>query len=230
MFGRIKQAIDDALRALEEKSGRGPEEDVEELLRAMREELVAARARVPELEAGLGKLEKSLDAERARLEACGRRARQAREIGDEETVDVAVRFAATHRSRIEVLEQKRDAAIAEIRLQRATVADMTDQLKSAIARRDALSVQARRARATRSLRAEGADAVDEFERLEREIEGEEALAEASSDVERELDGPGPGWVEPDDGPALDRDEMADLQLEELKRRMAAEGEDGEDGA
>jgi len=225
MFGRIKQAIDDALRALEEKSGRGPEEDVEELLGSMREELIAARANVPVLESDLRELESELEAERARLEACGRRARQAKEIGDQETVDVAVRFAAGHRSRAEVLEQKREAAVAEVQLQRRTVSDMTAQLKSAMARRDALAAQARRARTTRNLRGEADGATDEFDRLADRIETDEAIASASRDVERDLDGPGSARPDDEGVPPLDREGLAALQLEELKRQMAAERED-----
>ena len=70
---------------------------------------------------------------------------------------------------------------------------MTAQLKSAMKNRDALAAQSRRARATENLRGGAASSVDEFERMERQIEDDELGASAALDIEEALGGlGGPG--------------------------------------
>ena len=44
MFNRLKKSLDDALRKLEDAFGAGPEEEIDDLLRAMRSELIQTKA------------------------------------------------------------------------------------------------------------------------------------------------------------------------------------------
>ncbi|MEN8145083.1 MAG: PspA/IM30 family protein [Gemmatimonadota bacterium] len=212
MFNRLKQAIDRALSSLESRSG-GPERDVEELLRSMREELIDAKAHLPKLEATLLELEAARAAEEQKAQECGRRALQADEIGDRETVEVALQYEAKHRGRAEVFVQKIEAAQAEFALQQQTVRDMTRQLKEATASRGTLEARSRRARATQNLRGGGESAADEFDRLANEIEDDVMDAEVGAELDDVLGGRA-SRVDPED--------LADVQLEELKRRMAEE--------
>ncbi len=212
MFNRFKQAIDRALSSLESRSG-GPERDADEILRSMREELIDAKAHLPKLEATLRELEVTRAAEERKAHDCGRRALQADEIGDRETVEVALRYEAKHRGRAEVCVQKIEAAQAEFALQQQTVREMTRQLKEATANRGTLEARARRARATESLRGGGDSAADEFDRLADEIEDDIRDAEVGAELDDVLGGSA-SRVEPED--------LADAQLEELKRRMAEE--------
>ncbi|MFQ5889126.1 MAG: PspA/IM30 family protein [Gemmatimonadota bacterium] len=226
MLDRLKRALDAALTALEARSGHGPEEEIDELLRAMREELIAARARLPELEGVIRKHERAVELETRKAEECARRARQAAAIDDGETAEVALRFEERHRSRAGVLEQKLKAARAEFELQKRTVSEMTEQLKGAIARRDAVAARARRARATGKVRGGRPGVLDEFDRLVERVERAGDVGAASRELDEEL-GPGSGGGDADVSP-VDREELAELQLEELKRRMAAEeGKRGE---
>lgn len=220
MFKKLKDAIDAALTSLEGRSG-GEAEDIDRLLAGMREELIEAKAATPRLEKGLEKLRRQKAAEENRAEDCVRRAGQAEEIGDAETMRVAVEFAERHRERARVHAEQIEAAEAELALHVRNVREMSAQLKSSIARKDSLKIQSRRSRATESLRGGGDSATNRFDRMAAEIEDESQRTAATRDLEDELEYGGPGRgasYRP-----IDPDELADLQLEELKRRMAEEG-------
>jgi len=219
MFKKLKEAIESALGALESRSGDTTREDVEKLLDGMRDELIETKARIPVLDDQVAKLRLAHERELKQAEDCHRRAVQAQTIDDEETVEVALRFEAKHRVAVDVWVQKIEAAEAELAMQRQTVAEMTEDLKAARSRRGVLEIQARRAESTDRLRGGGRSSVDEFDRLADAIEREGHLGEASRDVERDLS----GGHDPDDfrgtRPGPSKEELAELQLEELKRRM-----------
>lgn len=222
MFKKLKQAIDSALSSLESRSG-GEAEDIDRLLAGMREELIEAKASTPRLEDGLEKLRRRRADERRRAEECVRRAGQAEKIGDAETLRVAVEYAERHQDRAKVLGEQIEGAEAELALHLRNVKEMSAQLKASIAGKDALKVQVRRARATASLRGGRNTAADRFERMAADIEQESDRAQAARDLEDELAYGGPGK-----GPAhrpVDPDALVELQLAELKRRMAEEGGD-----
>lgn len=224
MFRKLKNAIDGALSALENRSGDAG--DIDELLAGMREELVEAKAALPRLEQGIERLRRSQAEERRRAEDCVRRAGQAKEIGDTETLRLAVEYGERHRERARVYGEKIEAAEAELAMQRRTVSEMTEQLKSAMTHRDVLKVRSRRSRSTGALRGGGDSAAARFDRMAEDIEDEAARAEAARDLDDEL-GSG-GTAQFDDlarGGAkdLDAEALAELRLEELKRRMAEEG-------
>jgi len=220
MLKRFKKAIDDVISAMESKSG--ATDDVDEILAGMRDELIEAKARLPKLEEDLEKLRLLHAAEEKKMGECERRARQASSIDDEETVDVALRFFAKHQERAEVYSQKIEGAEAELLMHRSALKEMATQFKSAMKNRDALEVQARRAAATLNQRGGGGrTAADEFDRLTDSIEREDDLGEAMSELDLDLESPGgrrSNMPDPDD--------LADLQLQELKRRMEEDSEGG----
>lgn len=220
MFRKLRQALDAALSALESRAG-GTGGDIDRLLAAMREELIETKAQIPVLEQQVRSLEAARERELGRAEDCARRARQALSIDDRETVEVALRFEARHRTQVDVFDQKIEAARAELALQRQTVREQTAQLKSALARKGALAAQARRAGTTERLRGSRHSSLDAFERMEEEIERGEELGSASREVEEDL---GPPAGQEEAGSPLDHDELAELQLRELKRRMEEDGD------
>jgi len=220
MFGKLKQRLEELLSALEDRAGTDPGDDITRALAGMREELIDAKAALPELEKQITALARLRDREIERAKDAARRGGQAAGIGDQETVDVAARFELKHLERAEVYRQKLEAAEAELALQRRNVREMTEQFKSAMKRREALIVQARRARATEGLRGGGRSSVDEFDRMEREILDDELEASAAQDLQDALDGLDADSFES----ALDPEDLVEAQLEELKRRMAKDGD------
>jgi phage shock protein A len=158
-----------------------------------------------------------------------RRAGQAQEIGDAETLRVAVEFAERHQERAVVYAEKIKAAEAELAMQRKTVTEMTGQLKSAATHRDVLKVRSRRSGATESLRGGDGGAAAKFDRMAADIEEATSQAEAERELDEELglgDLSGSYRGRPSAGGSaaggIDPSDLAELQLEELKRRMAEE--------
>lgn len=221
MFKKLKDAIDGALSALEGRTDAAG--NVDELLAGMREELIEAKAALPRLEQGLEKLRRMQAEERKRAEDCVRRAGQARDIGDEETLRLAVEYAERHQERVGVYGEKIEAARAELAMQRKAVSEMTAQLKSAMTSRDVLKVRSRRSRTTEALRGSGDTAADRFDRMTQDIEDEASRAEAARELDEEFGGDFDAGYAPRSGSdRLDPDDLAELQLEELKRRMREE--------
>lgn len=114
-----KQAVDNFWRELE-GDGSGD---------AAYREVARVRNQLEELSDAIVETRERLDHETGQVEACARRARMAREIGDEETARVATDFRARHQERAEVLEQKLDALEAERRLCRRDLQEMEKALQ-----------------------------------------------------------------------------------------------------
>ncbi len=223
MFGRMKRMLDQAMDRLEAKFEGISDDDVDRLIGAMREELVETKLRIPELESLMTSQLRQADDEKEKAEVADRRARKAEEIGDAETVEVARRFEAQHRQRMEVLVMKAEATRAELLQHRDEVEQMTAQLKEAIARRDSLGIQARRAKAVEG-RASSYDAADAFDRMAERVEGAADLDDATREVDEALDPLLDERFKRD--PTLDRAQReadAERMLRELKRRMGQEG-------
>lgn len=213
--------LDETLDHLESKIDDVTDDDVDRLIRAMRDELVETKTRIPELEALLKSQLQQADREKAQAEACDRRAAQALEIGDTETQEVAERFAAQHRQRLEVLVMKAETTRHEILQHRDEAEQMTEQLKEAIARRDTLGIQQRRAQAIEN-KTERFDSVDAFDRMAEKMEGAGDVDAAARELDLELD-------PLSDAPQRDfaaekamREANAEDLLKELKRRMGAD--------
>lgn len=217
MFEDLKRVFSQSVSAfLQELGRRDPEDDIAELLGAMRREMVAARAAL----AGYGEELERIGAELARegelVAQCERRAVAARRIGDGETVRIAEEFAVRHRARLAVLQQKSAAARAELELRTREVEEMKQRYAEADANRFQLLAQMRRARAGERMRSaldgqEGPFA--EFARMEEKVDDAASYADAVRDLGAES-----GSAPPPRAPADD----VDARLRELKRRMRQE--------
>jgi len=125
VFERLRDAVRAALEAAT------PPGNLRELARQMREAVVDAKVAVQEMRAALARTEIELKVEGQRLSDAERRGRLAAEIQDQETVEVAERFAVRHRERVGVLERKLAAQREELALAERDLAEMQAQLKSA---------------------------------------------------------------------------------------------------
>ncbi len=195
----------------------------------MRHELIETKASIPDLEAHLASLEREHARERGKIEECVRRATKAEEIGDMDTVEVAVRFAERHRARRLVLEQKIETTRAEILLKREEVDTMTAQLKEALKRRGSLAAQARRARTIETTRGSGRDVIDEFDRAADRMGRDFDVSEAEEELDRELE---PDAVPRENWESVERrydkserEADAERMLRELKRRMGMDSDE-----
>jgi len=206
IFRRSVEAFRSELNAME------PEDQVAELLMAMRRELVAARAALPEYEAELSRSRSELARERDALAQCERRGALAARIDDHETVRIAEEFATRHRTRIGVLEQKVAASGAELVLRRDEADEMRRRYQEADVNRFALLAQLRRSAAKEGMRAAGdpgAGPSADFSRMEERVERGAHYADALEELD-----------EPDaaaSGPT--REAAVEERLRELKRRM-----------
>ncbi|MEX2571007.1 MAG: hypothetical protein WD737_06855 [Gemmatimonadota bacterium] len=215
MFDDIRRIFHRSMQAFREEVGRKePEDEVADLLAAMRRELVAARAAIPEFEADVSRSGAALQRERELLAACERRRALADKIEDVETVRVAVEFATGHRERIAVLEQRLSAAEAELALRRREADEMRIRYKEAEANRFALLAQLRRVRAGERIRSDLSDEEgpqDDFGRMEERIAREAAYADAVEELGED--------ERPPPASAQRSESELDERLEELKRRM-----------
>ena len=125
MFERLRDALRAALDAAT------PPGNLRDLARQMREAVVDAKVAVAEIRGAVTRTDAELAAERQRLADAERRGRLAAEIQDQETVQVAERFAAKHRERAGVLERKLAAQREELALAERELTEMQGQLKTA---------------------------------------------------------------------------------------------------
>lgn len=216
MFDELQRIFRNSMGAFRaELHRREPEDQVVDLLSAMRKEWVAARAELPRLEETLTRTREELAREREQLAQCERRGAAARGIGDEETVRVAEQFAARHRERIAVLERKAEATEAERALLLRDVEQMKERYQHAEANRFSLlsEIRARQSRERRDqLAGDAVRSEDEFDRMAERVADEGALADAMAEVAD----PGPPPPPRPDPAAVEQ------RLQELKRRMGRE--------
>jgi hypothetical protein len=149
VFERLRDAVRAALDAAT------PPGDLRDLARQMREAVVEAKVAVQEIQAALARTEIELKVEGQRLADAERRGRLAAEIQDQETVQIAERFAARHRERAGVLERKRAAQREELALAERDLGDMQTQLKAAERDRPAATGTRSTEQAWRDLQAAG---------------------------------------------------------------------------
>lgn len=192
---------------VEEAGRREPEDQVAELLSAMRREMVQARAELPLYEKNVQGVTAELERERRALDDAVRRGGMAERIGDAETVRVAAEFAGRHRQRVAVLEEKLRAARAELELRRAESEQMMYRYKEADANRFILLSELRRRGAHAAI--DAANGVDPLSRMEERVDSDTAYADALDDLATDASGSPP----PPPRPSVED------QLAELKRRM-----------
>lgn len=189
MFERLRDALRAALEAAT------PPPDLRELVYGMREAVVEAKVAVRGMREALARSEQDLAAHRRELDDAERRGRLAAEIRDQETVEVAARFAAKHRERVAVLERKIAAQHDELALAERELADMEAQLRRAVQERGGAAADRSTERAWRDLQAAGGvrpgvDPQDEqlrfdMDRAAREAEAERQLAELKKKMRKE---------------------------------------------
>jgi hypothetical protein len=118
MFEDWKQAWRDAVenfrRELSDTEAGGG--NVTAHVRAMQRDIQSVRGALSKLDAEISKARKEGASEREAEQVCRRREGFAREVGDDETVRLAVEFAARHAELAGVLERKVEVFDAERRL------------------------------------------------------------------------------------------------------------------
>ena len=214
MLNEIMNVFRRSVAAFRDELGsREHEDEVAALLAAMRRELVAARAAIPEFEADLARSRADLAAEMEALALCERRGAMARRIGDAETARVADEFADKHRVRVGVLEQKVTAAEAELQLQRREADEMKKRYQEADANRFALLAQVRRAASAERMRSSATreDVFTDWTRMEEKMKRDVDYVDALEELD---DRPPP--------PRREDPAVLEAKLRELKRRMGRE--------
>ena len=189
MFERLRDALRAALDAAT------PPGNLRDLAHQMREAVVEAKLAVQQTRDAVARTERELAQERQRLADAERRGRLAGEIRDQETVDVAGRFAAKHRERAGVLERKLAALREELALYERELAEMQAQLVRAERNRPATEAERSAERAWRDLQAAGGarpgtDVQDELlqsdlDRAAREAAAERQLKELKKKMKRD---------------------------------------------
>jgi hypothetical protein len=110
MFEDWKRAWREAVENFQ-REVQGGDEHLPPRVRAMERELVTASGALARLDQEIRRARRDLEAEQESLTICRRREHFAREAGDEETVRIALEFAARHEERIGLLSRK--AAVLE---------------------------------------------------------------------------------------------------------------------
>lgn len=217
MFENLREAFREAVENFKTELQRDEiPAAADRLLRAMEGELVRVRSDLKGLEEELVQVNKRAEQEEAEARTCLRREEMAQRIDDEETVEVARRYARRHLRLKDVLVEKSRVLQREITVRRAEVEEMQDQLREARTHREALLASASRTEA-RS-RIEGADDLfEEMDRMAERIQEMEGRAQAAQEIDAlDLDGAGQA------GAGLPSEEDMDARLAALKRQMGRE--------
>jgi hypothetical protein len=106
MFQDWKDAWRQAVENFRHEIGDEAPDDAPPTARAMYRELTSAREAFSRLEAEILHTQRDAEAERESEAVCRRRETQARRIGDEETIRIAVEYAERHAERAVVFERK----------------------------------------------------------------------------------------------------------------------------
>lgn len=171
-----------------------PPEERRAGLARMKQTLVTARMGLDDLRRGIAVTRQRLLAEQEQLATMRRRKGLAAGINDAETVALAEKYETHHAERADVLERKLAAQEAELSIAERDVAEMTTELRNAVA-----GIPGAPSRAA-SIDAEAAAEVDEATGTRADVASEiDALGRASARSAREAD--------------------AEARLAELKRRM-----------
>ena len=188
MFESFRQTLNDLMdRAT-------PPEERRAGLARMKETLVIARMGLDDLRNGVVVTRQRLDGELRELETMRRRKTAAAAINDAETLALSEKYEAHHAERGEVLRRKLEAQEAELAIAERDVAEMTAELKLAVA--GGGTATGNLGRDASAARAEADAILDPGANTAQEID---ALGRAGARAAREAE--------------------ADRQLAELKRRM-----------
>jgi hypothetical protein len=97
----------------------------------LQQAVIEAKVSFSQMRDGITATERELVVERKHLEDAERRGQLAAEIPDQETTDLATRYAARHRERVAILERKLVVQREELVLGERDVAEWTAQLRAA---------------------------------------------------------------------------------------------------
>ncbi len=190
-------------------------EAADRLLRAMEDELVRVRSEVKELEEQLTRVRAQAAREEEEVRTCLRREELARQIGDDDTVEVARDYARRHLRMKEVLTEKAGVLAREVEVRSAEVQEMFRSLKEARVQRESLLASSSRREAREALQdADGLFA--DMDRMSQKIDEMDRRNQAFQDL---------GEMEESDLPqgkaeaAGSSHSDVDSRLAELKRRM-----------
>jgi phage shock protein A len=218
MFDDLRAAFREALDNFNKELRRdNVSETADRLLVGMKNEIADEKVQILDLESQLEKALTGSQREKELGATCRRREKMARDIGDEDTADLAVQHAAKHEGHQALLEKKAAAIREEIEFRRRNVDEMIEKFSEAKEKRDALSATAGRAGARQTLSAAD-DLFSELDRMAEKIEGERRTGEAAEALD-DLDDDFDFDVSLDDSPPPKDDLDDDAALAELKRRM-----------
>lgn len=217
MFESLREAFREAVDNFRTELNRDDvPEAADRLLRAMGDEVVRARTVLKKLESDLARVREEAKREEADARTCLRREEMARRIGDDETADIARRYAARHVRRKDLLDEKASILSRELEDRRREVEEMLERLKEARVQKEALAASAGRTDAHRRLQ-DTDDLFEAMDRMAERIEDFEGRAAAARELdELDLDGMR------DPRPAPSGSDDVDARLAELKRRMREE--------
>ncbi|RMH18655.1 MAG: hypothetical protein D6701_06025 [Gemmatimonadetes bacterium] len=219
MFENLRRAFREAVDNFKEELGRDDvPEAVNRLLAGMRDEVTDAQAQVRKLEEDLAKARALVEEEERQLATCRRRETLARDIGDEETVRIALEYAERHERRLEAFRHKVVAFEEELTVRRAEVQEMLQALKKAQSNRDILAAQAGRTDAREAVSAAD-DLFAELDRMAEKMGSADDRTAAEREVDALFDEFGPDAEPPSPAPEMD----VDARLEALKRAMGKDG-------
>jgi hypothetical protein len=188
MFDSFRQS----LRELMDRAT--PPEERRAGLARMKQTLVTARMGLDDLRGGVVITRQRLAKEQQELETMRRRKGLAAGIDDAETVALAEKYEAHHAERAGVLQRKLEAQEAELAIAERDVAEMTTELRNAVA-----GIPGAPSRSA-SIDAEASADVDDITNERADVASEiDALGRASARNARDAD--------------------AEARLAELKRRM-----------
>lgn len=188
MFKRFRERIE---RALERREAERPlnRDDMDRLLREMREELVDMRSRIPRLERQAQDMDQRSGQQIRRAELAHNKAREAQAAGRLDEAQMATQTARDALSYVEDSRRQADEARAEAARLRAEFDAKMDQLKEAERNRDVLLARSRRATTARKLddMLSGPESgLSRFERAEDDIETAEDMAAAERELSEAL--------------------------------------------
>jgi hypothetical protein len=105
--------------------------DAREQSHALHSALVDLKTGLKDLHAALAATHREVETEREQLATAERRGREASEIGDAETAEVAGQFIARHQERLEVLDRKLAAQRDEIAIAERDYAELAERYRTA---------------------------------------------------------------------------------------------------
>jgi hypothetical protein len=220
MFEKLGRAFREAYENFKEELDRDAvPETVNKLLHQMHDEAADVRADIKRLETEIEKTIRATDGHKAEAATCRRREKMARDIGDEETANVAAEYAVKHEHHCEILGRKALAMKEELDLRRSEFQEMLEAIKSAKANTSTLAAKVGRGQARDSL--SGADDLfAKMDRLEEDMGDADHMRAAEREVAGAMRSDSDNHVRFDEhAPVRDREAEAEDKLERLKKLM-----------